>query len=515
MINYKKTRSLLCIRFVSLRASLEAERKESFFKYNRWRFSKKAKGLIVFAIITVLLVSIFAWLSTGIQGDLNIIQPIGNDPTAAPSPINQQTPTSTPTPTPTPTPTQTPPVNSDIGQWIRPPAGGSVFDPSVLPGLIESSQNADSDMWKAVAANAWRYFEPDIGVVPTTGLPGANTDFSAFTDWDLGAYIQAIIDAQKIGLIGTDGAWNSSARLEMVVSFLETRDLNSTTNYPFWFYKSNDGKNYAINSDKASGDVDIIDTGRLFVALNNLRLFNSSLETRINDIVLYGQFNKRSNYAVLVPKIKAECLSSNSIYAYYAYSGFASFWPNELSSAHTTILDNIFSTGNTTTEEGVWLPKAAITSDPLLGSLFELNNTDPRIQTLVKQVYLAHEAYFNRANSTGGIYRAFGEGQTPNNGWVWSWIVLPGGRTWVRLNSMQQEITSPPMIYTKVALSFLAIYNTSFAMNMSVYLEKNLPNSENGFFEGMDEAGNLVWAVGCLTNSLILDSALYAMTHNP
>ena len=213
-----------------------------------------------------------------------------------------------------------------------------------------------------------------------------------------------------------------------------------------------------------------------------------------------------------MPSIKAECLSSSSIYAYYAYSGFASFWPNELSSVHTTILDNIFSTGNTTTAEGVWLPKAYISGDPLLGSLFELNNTDPRIETLVKQFYLAHEGYYNaRANSTGGRYRAFSEGPTPRNGWVWSWIVLPDGRTWVSVNSMQQEITLSPMIYNKVALSFLAIYNTSFAMNMSVYLEKNLPDSEDGFFEGMDEAGNLVWGVGCNTNSLILGAALYAI----
>jgi len=62
LVNYKKVRSLLCLRLVALEASLEAERKKGFFKQNRWRFSKKAKCLIVFAIITVMLVSIFAIL---------------------------------------------------------------------------------------------------------------------------------------------------------------------------------------------------------------------------------------------------------------------------------------------------------------------------------------------------------------------------------------------------------------------------------------------------------------------
>ena len=57
-------------------------------------------------------------------------------------------------------------------------------------------------VWTAVAKNAWNYFSPGIGVDSTTGLPFAGGDgFKAFTDWDLGSYIQAVIDAQEIGLI--------------------------------------------------------------------------------------------------------------------------------------------------------------------------------------------------------------------------------------------------------------------------------------------------------------------------
>ncbi len=81
---------------------------------------------------------------------------------------------------------------------------------------------------------------------------GGGTDSPNFTDWDLGVYIQAVIDAQKIGLIGTDGDWNSSALLETVVKFLETRELNETTHYPYWFYQAVDGKDYYKNSDLAT-----------------------------------------------------------------------------------------------------------------------------------------------------------------------------------------------------------------------------------------------------------------------
>jgi hypothetical protein len=84
LVNYKKIRSLLCLRLVALEASLEAERKKGFFKQNRWRFSKKAKCLIVFAIIGVMLVSIFAILPKLNNSTPNTPQSSDN-PTASPS----------------------------------------------------------------------------------------------------------------------------------------------------------------------------------------------------------------------------------------------------------------------------------------------------------------------------------------------------------------------------------------------------------------------------------------------
>ncbi len=200
------------------------------------------------------------------------------------------------------------------------------------PGVIKSAQTVNSTMWLAVAKNAWAYFQPDVGVNATTGLPSSGYGSPCFTDWDLGVYIQAVIDAQNLNLTKTDGAWGSSARIEKVITFLETRPLNNTTHYPFWFYQSADGQDWHQNSDLATEPVDVVDTGRLFVALNNLRVFNSSLTSRINNIVLYGQYFNRSNYAAIVPSIKSDGLTSTSIYAYYVYSGFASFWPDILGS---------------------------------------------------------------------------------------------------------------------------------------------------------------------------------------
>ena len=263
------------------------------------------------------------------------------------------------------------------------------FSGGKSPGLLESAQTINSTVWRAIAANAWAYFQPGVGVDSKTGLPYAGgTDFKGFTDWDLGVYIQSVIDAQKIGLISTDGAWGSNQRLEKIVSFLETRPLNASTSYPFWFYDSTNGQDYHALSDKALYAVDGADTGRLFVALNNLKNFEPSLASRINYVVY-----NRTDYNPLVDSISGS-YSSSDIYAYYIYSGYAEFWPSQIGNAPNEILNGI-SNKTTVSTYGINLPNVPITCEPLLCAIFEVNSTDARLTSLMKQVYLAHEAYYN------------------------------------------------------------------------------------------------------------------------
>jgi hypothetical protein len=462
-----------------------------------FKLSMKTNTVLAIFLIVIMLLSVFAWLSVGTQSKPTIIQPVNNDPTATPSPTDQQTTTASPTVNPA----KTQDVTTIFRNIIS--AIPEVIAPRP-PGLVESNPNMTNTVWKAVAANAWNYFQPGVGVDANTGLPQGSLDFPYFTDWDLGIYIQAIIDAQKIGLIGTDGAWNSSARLETVVTFLETRDLNSTTHYPYRFYQAHDGKDYHPISDSAINVVDGADAGRLFVALGNLKAFNSSLASRINNIVY-----NRSNYAAIVPSIKADSLTSTNIYAYYIASGFANFWPYDLSSAPATILNNMRTSGNVTTN-GVSLPVASISGDPLFCSVFQLSN-NPQLTALARQVYLAHEAYYNAT----GIYRAFSEGGTSSDVWAYEWVVLSDKRTWAILDETSANLTISPIIYTNIAMSFLSIYNTSFAYNMVVYLEKTLPDPTKGYCQGVDETGNQLTGVNVVTNGLILGSALYALQRNP
>ena len=493
LVNFKKICSLSLVWLVSLEAFLEAEPKKSFFRLNHWRFSRKAKCLIVVAIIAVLLISVFAFLpkESAIKGNI----------------VSQSSDNSTATPSPTATPqSQGPSFSNSTLNFTEVDASPTPTPAFKSPGVIQSDTTMNSTVWMEVAANAWAYFQPGVGVDAKTGLPyAAGTSFTDFTDWDLGCYIQAAIDAQKLGLISNDSAWDFSARINDVLTFLENRTLNAE-GYPYQFYDATTGINdTAISSPET---VDIIDTGRLFVALNNLINYNSSLKQPIDNIVLYG----RSNYTALVPSIES-CASSTSIYAYLIASGFASFWPDQLSNVPSTILNNIFSADVTYSPYGnVSLPEASITGDPLLFSVFELNNNSSQLMALSRQVYLASEAYYNAT----GQYVAFGEGNSPSNGYVYEWVVLPNGDTWeITGSGSGAYLKMDPVIYNKVAFSFLALYNTTYARNMVVYLEQLLPDPTKGYSLGADNNGNLVSSVGSDTNSLILDAALYAIQNNP
>ena len=432
----------------------ETRGKNASAKQTHLRFGRKAKYIVAFAILAVLLVSFFACLST-----------------------------------------QNPKLLKWLGIDVPPTQTKS-------SGLIESAQLYNTSMWLGVAANAWAYFQPGVGVNPNTGLPyAAGTNFEAFTAWDLGCYIQSVIDAQELGLVSTSGAWGSSARLEKVINFLETRPLNATTGYPFWYYDATNGQDYHPLSDQATILVDGADTGRLFVALNNLRNYNSSLASSI-DYVVYNQ----SNYAALLPGVENDA-SLNGVYAYYIDSGFASFWPQQVGNVPSEIMNNIVNTQNVTTY-GVSLPDTSITCEPLLCSMFELNNTNTQLDSLMKQVYLAHEAYYNAT----GQYVAFSEGNSFTSQFIYEWVIAPNGSAWKITNAMQSVYYNiNPIIYTKVAFSFLALYNSTFAQNLVTYLLKMLPNPSNGYSDGADIEGQYVLGAGCNTNSLILDAAVYAV----
>jgi len=394
--------------------------------------------------------------------------------------------------------------SSNLSKWL-----GLKQNPTRNSGLIESGQPVNSAVWLGVADNAWAYFQPGVGVDANTGLPYAGgIYFKGLTDWDLGVYIQAVIDAQEIGLISTNGTLGSYTRLDKVLSYLENRPLNETTHYPFWFYDATTGKDYHSLSETATGTVDIVDTGRLFVALNNLKAYNPSWTQRIDNFV-YDTYGNRSDYTALIPGLESDA-SSNSIYGYYFGSGYTSFWPQQLGNVPESIINNIVNSPTVTTYGNVSLPKVPLACEPLLCSIFEVNSTDSKLLAVSNQVLLAHEAYYNAT----GQYVAFSEGNSFTSQYLWEWVVGPDGTPWQITTSGGALYSGNAIVYSKVAFSFLALYNSTYAQNTLVYLEKNLPNPTNGYSDGADTTGRAVPGLGSNTNGMILDAAHYALQHD-
>jgi len=485
MVNYKKFRSLPVFKFISLQVSIKVEGKERF-KSKHWRILKKVKFYAVIAIIAVMLISIFAFLPEESVTYPNAISKKTDDPK------NSQQDFATEPQIPTETS-----ITDYVISIIKPVL--NIFQDE--PGLIKSASTINSSVWMKVAEYAWAFYEPNVGVDPDTGLPySGSSECRVFTDWDLGSYIQAIINAQKIGLINTNGIWGSFDRFSKVLTFLENRPLNEY-GYPFQFYDATTGNEY-FPPNASTRIVDMYDTGKLFVALNNLRTFNNTFTPRINSIVLNG----RSNYTALVASISKD-VNSKSIYAYYFYSGFASFWPQQLGAVPSTILSNILNSQNITTC-GVSLPNAHICNEPLLSSFFELDNGDSlRLMGLVTQVYRACEAYYSATYE----FMAPSEGSN-GTAWVYEWVVAPNGEPWLTTDvygNICENMHS--VVYNKVAFSFLALYNTSFARSMVVWLEDALPDPINGYYDGLDNYGHTYLSLSNIANTLILDAALYAL----
>ncbi len=480
-------------------------------KPTTFRITKKTRYMLVTIITIILLTSAFAILrnanpTSQIDTSDDVDPEITDSPTELPTPTNKPTPNATKKPTPTTNPGQNPVPYNPIPPIIE--------YPTTKTGIIESSTVMDSAVWRDVARSAWRYFEPGTGVDSTTGLPSAVAGWPYFTEWDLGVYIQAIIDAQKLGLISKDGEWGADYRFDKVLTFLETCPLN-TYSYPFWFYQATDGQCFADLSNSARTNYDLVDIGKLLVSLSNIKRFSPEFTSRIDDIVLRG----RSDYAALLPDVQNEFNETN-FYAYLLTTGFASFWPNEVGHIPKQIvMTNIPNSGvvsvNAEFGGNVTIPRSRISGEALLHSVLDLEIADPEersaLLNVAKQVYLAHEEYHSLTNRWVG----FSEGGAGGSLFVYEWVYLPGFGSWkVTSIDRTQIIPINPIIYSKVALTFLAMYNTTYARDLCIYLEKSLPPPNNGWSDGADfttdiEKRNIVTNVSCNTNGMILAASRY------
>lgn len=373
---------------------------------------------------------------------------------------------------------------------------------------VDGKVVGDFTYWRQLAENAWQYFQPDVGVNSETGLHYSSMGFHYFTSWDLAVYLNAILDAQELGLISDDGEWGADFRLAKVFDWLQTAQL-TPDNQPYLWYDAETGQPGFSVSNEGNN---IYDYGSFLVAMHRVATVKPHLADTVDHIV-----NNRFNTSSLVPQF-----GHYRDYTYYAAHGFHLF--NYSSPEIVTELNLLHSWEKEPKNViyGLEFPQSLLVCEPLLLATYSLPSTSSLLNDLVYNVYLAHEARYNET----GKFAATSEGATgllTEPYYIYESVISPEGEAWVIYPNTYTftSIEVTPIVYFKVAVSFLALYDTQYARDMVAYLEPRLLTHDGvfssacGYMEGIDENGRITDPTTDKTNGLILSAAKYALEHKP
>jgi len=365
----------------------------------------------------------------------------------------------------------------------------------------------DKDDWINIAKLAWNYYTPGIGVESGTGLHHAGKDWPYFTDWDLGTYILAILDAERLGIIPRDGEWGSTYRLNKVIEFLKTRELTSD-GVPYLWYKSSDGKPWVTEPTNPS------DSGRLLVALHRLWIERPEYRDDIEYIV-----KVRTNYAAIASSNRWD---DQNPYHYYSALGYKYFGYDSYEPVRNVLegFKKALNSSERVLVNGIDLPKMYLTMEPIIHLYLE-TEYDPMIENLLFNTYLAH---YNRYLESGELL-AFSEGNTglDDPSYVYEWIVTPGGNSWVVTKPDGTSADIAPISYLKVAISLHAIYPSRYTLELMNWMfqafeehyqqhtDDPCKNYACGFMDGVDLSGRVVSTIIDRTNGMILEAVRYAV----
>lgn len=358
--------------------------------------------------------------------------------------------------------------------------------------VIEDDIRREIDQWIEWAKIAWRYFEPGVGVDRNTGLHKASIYWSGCSDWDLGGYLITILHAEKIGLIKKEGEWGADRRIEKVLEFLEKREL-TWDGIPYWGYDTN-GKPLDTARTNPS------DSGRLLIALYLIKKYKPYFSSRI-DYIVYKKHNFRK-----IAMDNEAWKTTGDFYAYYVAHGFKFFgFGNYTPVANALNFLNSIRNREKVDVYGIKLPKASIIMEPLLHIIFELEPNE-EIMQYTYNAYLAQELRYKNTKR----YTAWSEGNAQKTGvsYVYEWIVYGDGSTW---KITPEQIT--PITYIKAAIGMHALFNTDYTKDMVDYIIERFEvlDLSKGFYEGIDDAGEIVLQIIDKTNTLIIEAAYYAI----
>lgn len=390
--------------------------------------------------------------------------------------------------------------------------GSNFFKPKPKHLSLNPGPQGKSERWLEYAGIAWKYYSPWKGWNPDTGLPWTNPYYHRLNGWDLGAYIVAIVNAEKLEIITKEEADN---RLNKVIDFLVNRELTEE-GVPAVIYDSDSGDPVG----DPPGATNVSDEGRLLIALHLLRTYRPGLNSTINYIVY-----EKPNYTRLANSWTA-WTTTRDYYAYYVAQGFRLFGFDRYEPVADALrymerLEEKEKRGEVIDYYGLEIPIAETTSDPLLLGILDLN-LNSLFKKYAFQVYRVQEERYYQE----GFFTAWSEGQYDGSEveeyFIYEWIGDPAGHKWRITNTMGKVLDISPVIFTKIAFAMDAIFGTNYTRTMVNKL-LSYPEllTDYGFLEGINEDGRpLTGSFGdylnfvSMTNSMIISAACYAIDHS-
>ncbi|WP_225028371.1 DUF3131 domain-containing protein [Xinfangfangia pollutisoli] len=362
---------------------------------------------------------------------------------------------------------------------------------------------------QAAAAIAWRYFQNNIS--PQTGLVASVDGYPSTTMWETGGLLDAILSAERLGLIGPDEA---EARLTLALDSLLHLPLTEA-GLPNKAYDIRDLAmvTYKNEPSKAGIGWSALDLGRLMAALTAVRAAHPDLAGPVQALI--GRWDLAQ--LLVAGELTGGTISQTGTIAYQegriGYEQYAAKAMLGFALDATAALDV---TGQLVPRQaqGIAVPgdsrlnknqvPALVTSEPYLLDGLEFG-FDARSHLLASQLYRAQERRFAET----GIPTAVSEGHITEAPYFAYATVWGGGQDWAVLTLDGTRMDSRRTLSTKAAFGWDALFDTAYTARL-VDEVAALNDPARGWMEGRYEAdGTPNSAITANTNAMVLTALAY------
>lgn len=372
-------------------------------------------------------------------------------------------------------------------------------------------QRAPTKAERQAAATAWRYFQNNIA--PETGLVASVDKFPSTTMWESGALIDAILSAERLGLIMPAEAETRLAKaLDSLAHLPLTADGLPNKAYDIRSLKMVTYKNEETETGIGWSAVDI---GRLMAALEAARNAHPDLAGPVQGLIAGWKLDALLADGELIGGTIADGKTMAHQEGRIGYEQYAARAMMGFALDATAALDV---TGQLVPRDvmGLALPgdsrlnknntPSMITSEPWLLEGLEFG-FDRSAAVLAAQVYRAQEARFTET----GHLTAVTEGHLNVAPYFAYGTVWGGGQDWAVLTLDGTRMDSKRVLSTKAAFGWDALYGTDYTAKL-VAAVQDLAVADRGWMEGRYEAdGSPDTSITANTNAMVLDAIAYRL----